>query len=91
MMRRPMWLLAGAALGAGGTLWTRRRLERLAQRVKPSTVAGDVASLVDRRRRLAAWRVRDALEAGRAGAHRRELDLRRELTARDTPPDRAVR
>jgi hypothetical protein len=87
MMRRPMWLLAGVALGAGGTLWTRRRLERLARRVRPSAVAGDVATVVDRRRRLAVARMRDALEAGRTGAQRRELDLRRELDVRDTRHD----
>jgi len=74
---------AGAALGAGGTLWTRRRLSRLSRRVRPGAVAGDIVSMVDRTRRGASERVRDALDAGRSGARRREDDLWRDITARD--------
>gem|GEM_PF-1964279 len=79
MIRRPLWLVAGAALGAGGTVWTRRRLEQLSRRVRPASVAGDIASMVDRTRRGTADRVRDAVDAGRAGARRREDDLWRDL------------
>ena len=83
VIRRPLWLVAGAALGAGGTVWTRRRLEQLSRRVRPASVAGDVASMVGRTRRGTADRVRDAVDAGRAGARRREDDL-----WRDFLPDR---
>jgi hypothetical protein len=84
MMRRPLWLAAGAALGAGGTLWTRRRLERLSRRVRPASVAGDIVSMVDRTRRGTTDRVRDAVDAGRAGARRREDDLWRDLGTGDS-------
>ncbi len=79
MIRRPLWLAAGAALGVGGTVWTRRRLERLSRRVRPAAVAGDLASMVDRTRRQTADRVRDALDTGRKEALRREDDLWHDL------------
>ena len=37
--------------GSGGTVWTRRRLERLSQRVRPTAVATELASMVERTRR----------------------------------------
>jgi hypothetical protein len=86
MMRRPLWLAAGAALGAGGTVWARHRLERLSRRVRPNAVAGEIVSLVDRTRRGAADKVRDALDTGRSEAQRREDDLWRDLAARDRVP-----
>ena len=79
MIRRPLWLAAGAALGVGGTVWTRRRLERLSQRVRPTAVAGDLASIVDRTRRQTVHRVRDAVDTGRKEASRREDDLWHDL------------
>jgi hypothetical protein len=81
-----MWLVAGAALGAGGTVWARRRLERLSRRVRPTAVAGELVSMVDRTRRGAADRVRDAVDTGRAQAQRRQDDLRRDLRHRDGAP-----
>jgi hypothetical protein len=86
MIRRPLWLAAGAALGAGGTIWARRRLERLSRRVRPTAVAGELASIVDRTRRGAADRVRAAVDTGRTEAQRREDDLWRDLRARDRTP-----
>ena len=68
MIRRPLWLAAGAALGVGGTVWTRRRLEQLSRRVRPTAVAGDLASMVDRTRRQTVHRVRDAVDTGRKEA-----------------------
>ncbi|HXQ90869.1 MAG TPA: hypothetical protein VN768_04860 [Acidimicrobiales bacterium] len=82
MIRRPLWLAAGAVLGAGGTLWTRRRLERLSRRVRPTAVAGEVVSMVDRTRRNAADKVRDALDTGRSDAQRRQDELWRDLARR---------
>jgi hypothetical protein len=81
-----MWLVAGAALGAGGTLWARRRLERLSRRVRPTAVAGELVSMVDRTRRGAADKVRDAVDTGRAQAQRRQDDLLRDLRRRDGAP-----
>jgi hypothetical protein len=79
MIRRPLWLAAGVALGAGGTLWTRRRLERLSRRLERGTVAADVVSLVDRSAHGAMGRMRDAVDAGRTAARRREDHLWHEL------------
>ena len=86
MIRRPFWLVTGAALGAGGTVWARRRLERLSRRVRPTAVAGELVSLVDRTRRGAADKVRDALDTGRTEAQRREDGLWRDLGDRDRVP-----
>jgi hypothetical protein len=86
MIRRPFWLVTGAALGAGGTVWARRRLDRLARRVRPTAVAGELVSLADRTRRGAADKVRDALDTGRTEAQRREDDLWRDLGDRDRVP-----
>jgi hypothetical protein len=83
VIRRPLWLAAGAALGAGGTLWAQRRLERLARRVRRASVAGELASAVDRSRRQTAGRVRDAIATGRSDARQREDELWRDLSARD--------
>ena len=37
------WLATGVALGAGGTIWAKRRLGALQGRLEPSRVAGDLA------------------------------------------------
>ena len=83
MIRRPLWFAAGAAVGVGGTVWTRRRVQRLSQRVRPTAVATEVASIVERTRRGAAERVRDAVDTGRSEAQRRQDDLWNELAGRD--------
>jgi hypothetical protein len=83
VIRRPLWLAVGAALGVGGTVWTRRRVERLSQRVRPTAVATEVASIVERTRRGASERVRDALDTGRAEAQRQQDALWSDLAARD--------
>ncbi|HUI04494.1 MAG TPA: hypothetical protein VLZ77_13205 [Acidimicrobiales bacterium] len=85
-MRRPVWLAAGAALGAGGTVWARRRLDRLSRRMRPGSVGTEIASMVDRTRRGASHRVRDALSAGRADAQRRQDELWHQLSARHEAP-----
>ncbi|HLI73497.1 MAG TPA: hypothetical protein VKU86_06420 [Acidimicrobiales bacterium] len=90
MIRRPLWLAAGVALGAGGTLWTRRRLEGLSRRIESGTVGADLASLADRSAHAAAHRVRAAVDAGRKAARRREDDLRRELEDRAFHPNGRV-
>ena len=82
MMRRPMWLAAGAALGAGGTVWAQRRLQRLTRRVRPTAVANQLVSRAERTRRTAADKVRDALDTGRSEARRRQDDLWRDLDSR---------
>ena len=69
VMRRPLWLAAGAALGVGGTVWTRRRLDRLSE---PRAADGDGRPnwppSRERTRRGTLDRVRDAVDTGRSGA-----------------------
>ncbi|HXX91475.1 MAG TPA: hypothetical protein VEI83_14745 [Acidimicrobiales bacterium] len=78
-MRRTLWLGTGAALGAGGTLWARRRIERLATRLRPGSLAGEVSAGVGRSRRALTDRVHHAVESGRIQARRREDELWRDL------------
>jgi len=80
-MRRMVWLGTGAALGAGGTLWARRRVGKVATRLRPSSIAGSATAGVDRRRRDVAVRLRGAVESGRLEARRREDELWRDLRA----------
>ena len=89
MIRRPVWLAAGAAIGVGGTLWAQRRIERLARRVRPTAVANGVAkgiaTAAEKTRRGTTGRVRAAVDAGRADARRREDELWHGLTASGPP------
>ncbi|HXW33687.1 MAG TPA: hypothetical protein VEJ87_03845, partial [Acidimicrobiales bacterium] len=55
----------GVALGAGGAIWTRRRLEAMSARLRPAQLVGD--------------RFRSAVDGGKADARRREEELRREF------------
>lgn len=78
-MRRLVWLGTGAALGATGVVWGRRRLEALQQRMRPTRVAQDVAGEVGGRVRGARAHVGRAVAGGRADARQREAQLRDEL------------
>jgi len=80
-MRRMVWLGTGAVLGAGGTLWARRRVGKVATRLRPSSIAGSATASADRRRRDVALRLRGAVESGRLEARRREDELWRDLRA----------
>jgi len=81
--RRALWFGTGAALGATGTLWARRRVNRLATRLRPGSLAEGVGASVSRRRGEVAGRVRDAMESGRVQARRREDELWRDLRVVD--------
>lgn len=82
MIKRAVWLSAGAAIGAGGMVWARRRLESLSRRVRSGELTGDVVAVLDRRAQGAAHRVRRAVETGREEARRREGQLWRDLEVR---------
>jgi len=81
-MRRMSWLVAGAALGAGGTIWARRRLEVLSDRLRSTEVTADIVSIAGRGTRAGVSHVRRALDDGRQSARRREDRLRHELGVR---------
>ncbi len=81
-MRRPMWLGAGIALGAGGTLWAGRHVRRAVQLLSPS-VAGNEAV---KSARVMGGRVRDAIDAARDERRRHEAELWRRMG--EVPPAR---
>lgn len=81
MIRRPLWLAAGVAVGVGGTLWAERRVRRAVDRLAPESVAVEAGRSV---RRLGD-RVQAAVAAGREAHDRREEELWSELGGR--PPD----
>jgi hypothetical protein len=78
-----MWLGVGAVAGSGATVWARRRVERLARRVQPGQLAGEVVSLVDHSARSTAGHVRRSIDTGRSAARRRARELHHELDRRD--------
>ena len=82
-MKRATWLGAGLVLGAGGTLWARRRVEALGARLRTNAVADDLAAGLARGARVGRRRVRDSIAAGAEVARRRESELRLELARRD--------
>jgi hypothetical protein len=82
MIRRALWLTTGAVVGAGGTVWARRRLEALSERVRSGDVSADVVSIAKRGAGAGASRVRRAVEAGKLSARRREDELWDELEVR---------
>ena len=75
MIRRPLWVATGVAIGVGGTLWAeqrvRRRLQQAADRLTPRHVADGARDSV---RQLGA-RVRGAVEEGRDERDRTEAEL----------------
>ena len=83
MTRRLMWMGVGAASGVGATVWVRRRIERLSERMRPGPIATGVATAVDHGARATAGRVRQSVDTGRSAARRRELELRHDLEVRD--------
>jgi hypothetical protein len=75
-MKRARWLATGVALGAGGTIWAKRRLGDLQGRLEPARMVGDVADATRHR-------VQAAVGAGRAQAQRREQEIRARLEGRE--------
>lgn len=86
MTRRVRWLALGAALGAGGAVWSQRRLAELADRAKEGKVPADVVRLVDRGSKRLGRHVASSMAVGRAEARRRELELRQSVERRPLRP-----
>ncbi len=79
MPRRTVWLVTGAALGAGSSLWAehkvRRTLRRTAEAVQPDALVRQAGRAARDAAGAAGARVSGALEAGREAMHRREAEL----------------
>jgi len=70
-MRRTAWFVGGAAAGAGGALYAKRRLVAAVDKVRPSNVAHSAVEAV----RRAGDRVGGAVREGITAARRREREL----------------
>ncbi len=85
MMRRPVWLAAGVALGVGGTLWAEQRVRRQVRRVTDSLRPTGLVDKARGRGDAARDRVRAAIEAGRLEREEREAELWRDLDGGPQP------
>lgn len=77
-MRRSVWFVSGAAAGASGALYVKRKLVEVADRVRPANVARAASGAVGRTGRRVTAVVRESVVAAR----RRERELRAERDGR---------
>ena len=85
MPKRIFWLTAGAAIGAGSSLWAERKVRRSVQqaaaRLQPDALVVEVGRSARQVAETAGGRVRDAVSSGRDEMQRREEELWAELAA----------
>ena len=90
MPKRTFWLVTGAALGAGSSLWAERRVRRTvhqaAARLQPDALVAEVGRSARQVAGGAADRLREAVSSGREEKQRREEELWAELAARGDGP-----
>jgi hypothetical protein len=89
-MKRPVWLVAGVALGVGGTLWAEQRVRRAARKAVERFTPEHVAAGARQSVREAGDRLRSAVDAGREARAEREAELWDELEARAAPASRTT-
>lgn len=75
MIRRPLWLGAGVALGVGGTLWAEQRVRRRLRELSAALTPAGAADGVRRSARAAGERLRSAADEARLERRRREAEL----------------
>jgi hypothetical protein len=78
MFKRLFWLTTGAAAGVYAVLRTQRSLRRRADRLRPQSMATDLAAAV----RDLGVDLRKAVEEGRSAMALREAELQEQLDAR---------
>jgi hypothetical protein len=89
--KRTFWLMTGAALGAGSSLWAERKVRRSVQqaaaRLQPDAIVVEVGRSARQVAGTAGVRMREAVSTGRDEMQRREEELWAELAAQgvDTP------
>lgn len=91
MPKRTFWLVTGAAIGAGSSLWAERRVRRTVQqaaaRLQPDALVVEVGRSARQAAGSAGDRVRDAVVSGRDEMQRREEELWAELAAEGAGTD----
>jgi hypothetical protein len=85
MPKRTFWLVTGAAIGAGSSLWAERKVHRAVQqaaaRLQPDAIVVEVGRSARQVAGTAGDRVRGAMSSGRDEMQRREEELWAELAA----------
>jgi hypothetical protein len=83
--KRTFWLITGAAVGAGSSLWVERRVRRTVQqataRLQPDALVTEVGRSARQVAGNAGTRLRDAMTSGRHEMQRREEELWADLAA----------
>jgi hypothetical protein len=84
--KRTFWLLTGAAVGAGSSLWAerkvRRTLQEAAARLQPDAIVVEVGRSARQAAGAAGERVREAVTTGRDEMQRRQEQLWADLAYR---------
>jgi hypothetical protein len=87
--KRTFWLVTGAALGAGSSLWAERKVRRSVQqaaaRLQPDALVVEVGRSARQAAGTAGGRVREAVSTGRDEMQRREEELWADLAAQGVP------
>ncbi len=93
MPKRTFWLVTGAALGAGTSLWAERKFRRSVQqaaaRLQPDALVAGVGRSARQAAGSAGGRVRDAMASGRDQMQRREEELWADLASQGVARDPA--
>ncbi len=85
MPKRTFWLVTGAVIGAGSSLWAKRKVRRTVEqataKLQPDALVAEVGRSARQVAGSAADRVRDAVSVGRDEMQRREEELWADLAA----------
>jgi hypothetical protein len=87
MPKRTFWLVTGAVIGAGSSLWAERKVRRTVEqataKLQPDALVAEVGRSARQVAGSAADRVRDAVSVGRDEMQRREEELWADLAAQE--------
>lgn len=90
--KRVFWLVTGAAVGAGSSLWAERRVRRTVQqavaRLQPDALVSELGNSALHLAGAATERLRDSVTVGRIEMHQFEDQLWEELAGRGIAPGR---
>ena len=78
MLKRLTWWAAGAAMGAGGSLWAQRKVKKKVAEFSPPVIAGAAVGAAKELTKD----LRSVVNEGRAAMRQRESELRDELEGR---------